>query len=572
MQGWLISHAVGTPVQSAAPGEQLIEFDLTAGRPGVESTHALIALALMELGQHDLAERHLSEATDHETAPCDAQADGAWMLGATGAVDSAWLLLSKAARAALDGESDSGANASVQYTRALLSLVAGNVDAAAHALTGASEGSIELDATARHTTMRSLVALMQGNTANAVGLAETGLRYVSQQGAGHWERWLRLIAAVAANERDEFRRALMAVLDAAKLSSLALVDVMVMGLPLLDSLPQALEESIVLWPGRWLPALRTAIQGKDLGRAQAAAHVLAKFGTLEDVALLSAYERTHVRLPTRRVLGRQLARHANPTLVVHDLGRIAFNIGGRYVLVSQTRRRTASLLAFLASRPNHSAPKELVLESLWPSQSPAGAANSLHQTLFYLRRDVDPWFNEAHSVHYLVVEPDLVFFDHELVQVDSSAFQRQASAALLSRGLASSGPRLLRDYAGTFAPEFAYEDWSMAWRDRVHATYLHLAQRTSEELLRLGDVQGGIDVIARALVVDPTALDLEASLVMALLDSGATAAAAHQYSHFAKACEEELGIDAPSLADLQARRPDAWPSLRSPAGSTGRHS
>ena len=94
-------------------------------------------------------------------------------------------------------------------------------------------------------------------------------------------------------------------------------------------------------------------------------------------------------------------------------------------------------------------PKEQVLESLWPSQSPAGAANSLHQTLFYLRRDIDPWFNEAHSVHYLVVEPDLVFFDRDLVQVDSSAFLRQAAATLLSEAMhRCMGPALLRDYAG----------------------------------------------------------------------------------------------------------------------------
>ncbi len=306
--------------------------------------------------------------------------------------------------------------------------------------------------------------------------------------------------------------------------------------------------------------------------AQIAAQLLAKHGTLEDVALLSAFERQHVKAPMQRVLGRQLARHANPTLILHDLGHVAIAIGDRRLLVSQTRRRTASLLAFLASRPNHSATKELVLESLWPRQSPAGAANSLHQALFYLRRDVDPWFNEAHSVHYLVVEPELVFFDRDLVQVDSSSFLRQATAALMSDQIQVLGPPLLRDYTGTFAPEFEYEDWSMAWRDRVHSTYLQLVQKTSESLLSSGAVQQGIDAIGRALIVDSSALDLEASLIVALLDAGATAAAAHQYSHFVRACQAELGLAAPSLADLQSRRPDAWPSLRNAAAATVRAS
>jgi DNA-binding SARP family transcriptional activator len=64
------------------------------------------------------------------------------------------------------------------------------------------------------------------------------------------------------------------------------------------------------------------------------------------------------------------------------------------------------------------------------------------------------------------------------------------------------------------------------------------------------------------LVVDPAALNLEASLVMALLDSGATAAAAHQYAHFARAYEEDLGATPPSLADLSLRKPGLWPTLR----------
>jgi DNA-binding SARP family transcriptional activator len=548
----------------------LDQFDLTAGRPGVESTHGLVAMALWETGEHDRAQRHLHEATGREDAPCDALADGAWILGATGALDSAWLLLGKAARSAMDGESDPGANASVQYTRSLLCMIAGNLDEAAAALVDAADGSIELDAVARHASASALVSLLQGRPEETLSIVESGLSVVVKQGAMHWEQWLRLLAAAARRDRDGYRRALLALLGSAKLSTLALADAILLGLPMLDEIPSGLEESIVQWPGRWLPALRNAVQGTVEPIARASAQLLAKYGSIGDVAVLSAYERTHVRAPTRRVLGRQLARHANPTLVIHDLGRIAFDIGGRHVVVSQTRRRTASLLAFLASRPNNSATKEQVLESLWPNQSPAGAANSLHQTLFYLRRDIDPWFSESHSIHYLVVEPDIVFFDSELVLVDSVAFFRQASATLLGDDLGTHGSRLLRDYTGLFAPEFAYEDWSMAWRDRVHSTYLLLAQRTGEALLGAGDLRLGIDVMSRALSVDPSALDLEASLILALLEAGATAAAAHQYSHFAKACDEELGIVPPELVEMQTRGVDAWPSLRRSQGRTAK--
>jgi len=514
------------------------------------------------MGNLDLAKHHLDMATSQDELPADAQADAAWMMAASGSTDSAWLLLGRAARAAFEGSSDPGANACIQYTRALLCLAAGKVTDAEATLEGAREGSAELDALVQHASLHAMALLAAGRDLEALGVANKGLEVAEAQGASHWELRLRLIASVAASEPDQYRQCLLALLSSAKLSTLVLADVIVSGLFLLQSVPPALDETISAWPDRWLPALRQSVERDGSASAETAAHLLAKYGTLDDVALLSNYERSHVRPSARRVLGRQLARHTNPTLMLHDLGHVSFDIGQRTVSVSLSRRRAASLLAFLATRPGHTASKDLVLESLWPTQTPAGAANSLHQTLFYLRRDINPNFNESHSIHYLVVEPELVYFDPELVQVDSSSFLRQAAAALLGEQLDTLGPALLKDYGASFAPEFEYEDWSMAWRDRVHATYLQLAQRTSEVLLKSGAVQQGIDVIGRALALDPGAMDLEVSLIMALMDSGAAASAAHQYSHFAKAYADEFAAAPPTFADLVARKPDVWPALR----------
>ncbi len=316
------------------------EFELTAGKPGVESTHALAARAMWELGNLEQARRHLEKATAREESPTDAQADGAWMLGASGDVDGAWLLLGRATRAAIDGTSDSGANACIQYARALVCLVSGNTREAELALDGATDGSIELDTHVRHASMSAMVALANGRDGEARTLAEGGALAAAAQGAGHWELWLRLIAAVASQDRDGYRQSLLAVLSNARLSTLALADVIVSGLHLLDSTPPGLEDSIAAWPERWLPALRNAMQGTRAARAHLAARLLARFGTLEDVAVLTAFERSHVSLPVRRVLGRQLARHTNPTLVLHDLGHITFDVGQRSVAVSQSRRQS----------------------------------------------------------------------------------------------------------------------------------------------------------------------------------------------------------------------------------------
>jgi DNA-binding SARP family transcriptional activator len=337
-----------------------------------------------------------------------------------------------------------------------------------------------------------------------------------------------------------------------KLSSLVLADAIGAGLGLLGDIPADLVDFMRTWPNRWLPVLRRVVQGPDREAGLVAAEVLASQGTVADVAVLTAFERRHVRQAARRTFSRRLARHANPTMVVHDLGRLQLQLGHRIVPLSKTRRKAASLLAYLAARPTHSATRDQVLEAMWPNQSPEGAANSLHQTLFFLRRDIDPWYEDGHSVDYVVVEPDVVFLDPELVQVDSSAFFRQISAALASENLADVSVPILRDYQAKFALDFEYEDWSAAWRDQLHALFLQACQSTSEALVAAGRHQLAIDIVGRALLIDPAALELEARLVVALHRSGATTAAGHQYGHYAKSYEAETGDPAPDLKALLA--------------------
>jgi DNA-binding SARP family transcriptional activator len=161
------------------------------------------------------------------------------------------------------------------------------------------------------------------------------------------------------------------------------------------------------------------------------------------------------------------------------------------------------LVAFLASRPSHSAARDQVLEAIWPNQAPEGAANSLHQTLYFLRRAIDPWYDDGHSVDYLVVEPDVVFLDPDLVQVDSAAFFRQISAALASNNVAEVALPILRDYPAKFALDFEYEEWSLAWRDQLHALFLETTEVAVDGLMATGRLPAAIDVLERALAIRP---------------------------------------------------------------------
>ncbi len=83
--------------------------------------------------------------------------------------------------------------------------------------------------------------------------------------------------------------------------------------------------------------------------------------------------------------------------------------------------------------------------------------------MFFLRRDIEPWYEEGSTANYLRMESDLVYLDSELFQVDSVAFMRQDSDILSTNSARSRGPELLRLYKGRFTPEFEYEECEPYW-------------------------------------------------------------------------------------------------------------
>jgi DNA-binding SARP family transcriptional activator len=526
------------------------QFNRTPSRDGIDSTHALLALACMELGQDDRASEYLEQITLSSRTLADAQADAGWIAAAKGDSSTAWVFIERAAAASRESPRTPGAFAAAQYSRLLALLADGSFEEASHLVSEAGRGSVELDAAVRSVTMTALLALVAGDRDKATTLSREGLALAQAQGASHWARPLRVLEAVGSSDADGFRRSLADLLASSKLSALVFADAVAMGLGLADHVPSSLHDHIRSWPNRWLPALRRVVQGSERSAAMVAAELLSSVGSTEDIALLAAFERRHIRQATRRSFSRTLARHLSPTLVVHDLGRLQIQVGQRIVALSKSRRKAASLLALLASRTSHAATRDQVLDVLWPHQSPEGAANSLHQTLFFLRREIDPWFEDGCSVDYVVVEPDVVYLDADLVQVDSAAFFRQVSAAMTSGRLADMGAALLRDYHAKFALDFEYEDWSVSWREQLHGLFLEAAQATATALMGVHREQLAVDVMQRALAIDPTAIELEAKLIAALRAVGATAAASHQYRHYAQAFAEETGGQAPSLASL----------------------
>ncbi len=394
----------------------------------------------------------------------------------------------------------------------------------------------------------ALMAHQLGRMDTAVSTASAGLCLAVKQGAGRWIPRLELIHAAATRDKRRMQAAVRAAAQAGELGLLQVAEVVVSELDLCDSTDSSLRDSVSRWPNRWLPLLRQSILRRAGAVAVAAARLLDEFGTFDDIPLLRAMDRRTPR--TRRIgLGQNLARRTSPRLEVVDLGTTRLVKAGSQVTASSIRRRASSLLLYLASRGGSAAHREQVLEDLWPDADLGSSTNSLNQTLYFLRREIDEWYEDGVSVDYIHYEGDLLWIDEEMVSIASHVFDKAASRRV-SPTDTSAGLAAFDMYTGRFAPEFAYEDWSTDWREHLHARYLRVAQGLVAQFTADREFFLAERVASEALRRDPEALDLERDLVWLYGRNGSPAAATEQYRHYAAASRAQLGLDVASLGEI----------------------
>jgi DNA-binding SARP family transcriptional activator len=223
-------------------------------------------------------------------------------------------------------------------------------------------------------------------------------------------------------------------------------------------------------------------------------------------------------------------------------------VGSRIVEGSEVRRKVLALLCLLVSKARFSSTREEVVDSLWPELDPAAALNSLNQTVYFLRRVFEQDYEEDTSPGYVGQDGETIWLDPELVEgrsrrcleiIRSTPGPPSPEAALA----------LAHEYRGKFALDFAYEEWSGAYRDSLHAGYLRVMEHAIRIDLDTGHFGRGTYLAERAMEVDPEAEEIQAALVRLYRLSGAHAAAAEQYGHYAHAMRE-LGVEPALLIDL----------------------
>jgi two-component SAPR family response regulator len=206
---------------------------------------------------------------------------------------------------------------------------------------------------------------------------------------------------------------------------------------------------------------------------------------------------------------------------------------------------------YLVTRPNYTATRDQIVEDLWPDGETNAGLNSLNQSLYFIRREVDPWYEDDLSTEYFVYQSELVSLDPDLVRVDSTDFVGRSRDLLAEQFSATDAIQLIERYRGQFCPEFEYEEWSLAWRTRVHGAYLDFAGNAMVLLAERGALRPACDIALKVLRVDPSAVDIERRLIWLYWHTGARSSAQTHYAHLA-ARERDDGLDPDPLETIVA--------------------
>jgi len=294
-----------------------------------------------------------------------------------------------------------------------------------------------------------------------------------------------------------------------------------------------------LRPDRWRSALRLVFTFDPV-----AAEMLTRVGADSDRQALREAASTKKWL---RPLVASMTRRMAARVQIRDLGAVRVFLGDR-PLDRSMRRKVVGLLCYVSSRPGMAATKDEVLEALWPDLGPDTAGNSLHQTIYYLRRVIEPDYKEGLSAGYIEFDGDVLTFDEELVDADSRLAWRLIAGA--RSGRADDLDALVAIYRGTYALDFAYEDWASTYRDNLHAAVLAVVETAARAATASGDLDRAIRLTQGLLAVDPTADAVELELLRAYKAGGRSAAAAEQYAHYASYVRGELGAEPIAFSEI----------------------
>lgn len=256
-------------------------------------------------------------------------------------------------------------------------------------------------------------------------------------------------------------------------------------------------------------------------------------------------------------LRRQLRFFQAPRLFLRTLGRVQLHRSSwDGPVIAIEKRRARMLLAVLAAHLGTTLSRDAAVDILWPEADPVSAVNSLNQTVFQLRRYIDPAYRGGESPEYIVSTAEHVGLNSDLVITDLVEIRR-LPARLSSadwdqrQAVARRAAALVQ---GEFLADFRYEDWvgrqQLVVHEEIRQHLLAIAGSAGTHF----EVGAAAQAATALLALDP----LDEGAILALADcysqSGRKAAAQRVLVDFVKRLNSELELPpSPEFGSAVAR-------------------
>jgi DNA-binding SARP family transcriptional activator len=239
-----------------------------------------------------------------------------------------------------------------------------------------------------------------------------------------------------------------------------------------------------------------------------------------------------------------LPREDEPPVAIRTLGGFRVVRHGQPVPASDWQSKKArDLLKILVARRGRPAPREFLMDALWPEEDPERLPKRLSVVLATLRAVLDP-DREQSSEHFVAGDDEALWIDRDHVPIDVEGFLAEASAglALLRRGRVEDACEILSGaearYTGDFLEEDLYEEWAASLREEARANYIAAARALASAAARWGGHDSAVRYNLRILERDPFDEEAHLGLVSTLVSAGRHGEARRAYRTYVARMEE----------------------------------
>lgn len=239
-----------------------------------------------------------------------------------------------------------------------------------------------------------------------------------------------------------------------------------------------------------------------------------------------------------------------PTCRVRLFGGLDVRVAGRTVNDADWGKRKArSLFVYLATRRGRDAPRDQILETLWPEMDERRARNNFYVVWSSMKGALMGTAGKVGKCPFLentngmcrtipgLVVTDLDVFDGHVAEARKAESVGDARVALEAYQRAS------EVYTGELLPADLYDDWLQPIRE-------HYRQEAGDVMLAMariceegGEIERALAHVRRAIANDPWREDLFQALLRYQIATGQRSAAIETFMACRRRLSEDLGLD-----------------------------